>query len=282
MPNTSRNSNIGGQISGRKGPKGDSAYQEAVKLGYIGTEQQWLSSLKGEPGTSIKGDQGGKGDTGNPGHTPVKGVDYVDGENIELQVSSGYIQWRVIGDIEWINLIAILSLKGDKGDPGDHGDKGDPGYNPLKGRDYFDGTNGTNGLNGADGREIELNKSLTHIQWRYIGYNWQDLVLLSSLKGDTGYTPIKNIDYFDGTPGEKGDTGAPSIVPGPSGSKVSSVSFVGDNMVFTNTDTSTATLVNAKIDLKGEPGIQGVMGAQGNPGTPVDYNLVVAYSIALG
>jgi hypothetical protein len=41
---------------------GRSAYQTAVKNGFKGTESQWLASLKGEPG-----------------HTPVKGVDYADG-----------------------------------------------------------------------------------------------------------------------------------------------------------------------------------------------------------
>lgn len=31
----------------RKGDTGDSAYELAVKLGYDGTEQEWLDSLKG-------------------------------------------------------------------------------------------------------------------------------------------------------------------------------------------------------------------------------------------
>jgi hypothetical protein len=35
--------------------------------------------------------------------------------------------------------------------------------------------------------------------------------------GKDGYTPIKNVDYFDGTPGERGDPGKDSIIPGPAG-----------------------------------------------------------------
>lgn len=46
---------------------------------------------------------------------------------------------------------------------------------------------------GTNGKEIELQKSTTHIQWRYVGdTNWNNLVALSDLKGekgDTGATP---------------------------------------------------------------------------------------------
>src|SRR5690606_4657878 len=54
--------------SGSQGPKGDpgeSAYQVAVDNGFVGTESEWLASLKGEPGPA--GEQGPKGDTGASG-----------------------------------------------------------------------------------------------------------------------------------------------------------------------------------------------------------------------
>lgn len=38
--------------AGKDGDDGKSAYQVAVEHGYIGTEQQWLSSLRGDPGKS--------------------------------------------------------------------------------------------------------------------------------------------------------------------------------------------------------------------------------------
>lgn len=48
-------------------------------------------------------------------------------------------------------------------------------------------TAGLSGTDGADGREIELQTTTTHIQWRYIGeVTWTDLVALSDLKGDDG------------------------------------------------------------------------------------------------
>ena len=43
-------------VSGPQGKDGLSAYEVAVKNGYIGTEEEWLVNLKGE-----KGDQGKQG-----------------------------------------------------------------------------------------------------------------------------------------------------------------------------------------------------------------------------
>ena len=43
------------------------------------------------------------------------------------------------------------------------------------------------GESGQDAREIELQKSDTAIQWRYVGdQEWMDLVQLSEIKGDPG------------------------------------------------------------------------------------------------
>ena len=56
---------------GEPGPKGDpgrdgkSAYDISVENGFVGTESEWLESLKGADGND-----------GNDGRTPVKGTDY--------------------------------------------------------------------------------------------------------------------------------------------------------------------------------------------------------------
>lgn len=44
-------------------------------------------------------------------------------------------------------------------------------------------------LHGTDGREVELQVTATHIQWRYTNGEWNNLVALSALKGDKGETP---------------------------------------------------------------------------------------------
>lgn len=53
---------------GEKGDDGESAYQIWLDEGNVGTEQDFLDSLKGENGTD--------GHDGQDGHTPVKGTDY--------------------------------------------------------------------------------------------------------------------------------------------------------------------------------------------------------------
>jgi hypothetical protein len=54
-----------------EGKSGDSAYVEAVKNGFIGTEIEWLASLKGDKGDV--GEKGDKGDTGEKGDKGDKG-----------------------------------------------------------------------------------------------------------------------------------------------------------------------------------------------------------------
>lgn len=67
---------VGG--SGGGGEDGKSAYEIAVEHGFEGTEEQWLASLKGDPGA--KGDPGDKGDPGSPGADGKDGADGAKGD----------------------------------------------------------------------------------------------------------------------------------------------------------------------------------------------------------
>lgn len=59
-----------------------SAYVIALEHGFIGSEDEWLASLKGEKGEQgIQGIQGEKGQNGKDGKTPVKSVDYFTAED---------------------------------------------------------------------------------------------------------------------------------------------------------------------------------------------------------
>lgn len=83
--------------------KGKSAYDSAVEYGFEGSEEEWLLSLAGVNGE--KGEKGDKGDKGDPGE------DGQDGE------------------------------KGDKGDPGEKGEDGTDGksaYQYAKDGGYTD------------------------------------------------------------------------------------------------------------------------------------------------
>ena len=154
-----------------KGDPGASAYEIAIANGFEGSEQEWLKSLEGAPGQN--GKDGAPGKDGKDGYTPVKGVDYFDGEP---------------------GIDGADGKPGKDGEPGKDGkdgytpvkgvdyfdgEKGEPGYTPIKGVDYFDGEPGAPGKDGADGKD--------------------------------GYTPIKGKDYFDGEPGAPGKDGKDGV-----------------------------------------------------------------------
>lgn len=48
-----------------------------------------------------------------------------DGREVELQNNGTAIQWRYVGDDDWIDLVQLSDLKGEKGDKGDKGDPGE-------------------------------------------------------------------------------------------------------------------------------------------------------------
>ena len=156
-------------INGTDGTNGKSAYEIAKDSGFIGSEDDWLDSLKGE-----KGDNGSNGANG------------LNGKEIVLRVTSTMIQWKYDTDTEWIDLIALSSLKG------------------KDGKDGVNGTNGKDGTDGDNGKEIELRNNGTYIQWHYIGdEDWYNLIEVSSLKGIDGkngksaYELAKDTGYTD-------------------------------------------------------------------------------------
>ena len=90
------------------------------------------------------------------GYTPVKGVDYFDGEKGDKGDPFTY---------EDFTPEQLASLKGDKGDKGDNGIDGKDGHTPVKNIDYFDGVNGKSAYqiavdNGFIGTEAEWLASL--------------------------------------------------------------------------------------------------------------------------
>ena len=133
------------EVSIIRGEKGRSAYQIAVDSGYIGTESEWLASLKGDRGEQgVKGDKGDKGERGLKGDTGeqgLKGNDGIDGKSAyQIALDNGYVGSQA----EWLASLkgntgeqGIQGEKGEKGNKGDKGDKGESGYTPQKGIDYF-------------------------------------------------------------------------------------------------------------------------------------------------
>lgn len=108
----------------------------------------------------------GAGSSGTPGQ---------DGKNIELTKNDTHIMWRVEGEDEWQELVALADITGPAGQDG------------LPGRDGIDGQPGKDGI---DGKNIELTKTSTHIMWRYTGQDegigWTPLIELSEITGPAG------------------------------------------------------------------------------------------------
>ena len=67
-------------MDGAPGADGKSAYDIAVDNGFVGTEAEWLESLKGASGAD--GKDGADGNPGADGYTPVKGTDYWTADDI--------------------------------------------------------------------------------------------------------------------------------------------------------------------------------------------------------
>lgn len=128
-----------------KGENGKSAYEVVVENGYSRTEQEWLASLKGEPGQQgEKGEPGEKGNPGKPGKQGIPGEKGEPGRNgkdgsdglsaYKITVQNGFIGT----ESDW-----LVSLKGKQGDPGQQGlqgiqgDKGEPGTNGQDGKNGF-------------------------------------------------------------------------------------------------------------------------------------------------
>lgn len=66
--------------------------------------------------------------------------------------------------------------------------------------------------NNADGRQIELQASETHIQWKYVqDADWTDLVALTELKGDKGATGAQGAQGPQGETGAQGPAGADGV-----------------------------------------------------------------------
>lgn len=124
---------------------------------------------------------------------------------------------------------------------------------------------------GQNAKEIELQKSETHIQWRYVGeLLWRNLIALEDLKGAQGLQGPQGLKGErgetgpQGLQGEKGEQGLQGI-PGVKGDK-------GDSFTYEDfTPEQLNSLKGPKGDkgeqgLKGERGEQGIQGPQGPAG----------------
>ena len=132
------------------------AYQIAVENGFVGTESEWLESLKGEKGAD--------------GKDGISGLDGKDGQNgtdgrgiISTEINANGELVLAYSDGSMANVGAVVGSKGDKGD------KGETGATGADGNDYV--------LTDTDKTEIAN-----------IVINEYDSSIMAILGGDNGVT----------------------------------------------------------------------------------------------
>ena len=183
--------------SGADGADGKSAYQIALDNGFVGSQSEWLASLKGD-----KGDKGEKGDTGEQGiqgiqgekgDTGVPGKDGKDGKNGITPTIGANGNWY-IGSTD-----TGKPSRGDKGEQGPQGLKGD------KGEQGPQGAKGDPGIPGKDGHSPVVTATKSG-KTTTISVDGTAIATVEDgvagtpgtpgKDGTDGHTPVKGTDYW--------------------------------------------------------------------------------------
>jgi len=107
------------------------------------------------------------------------GANGADGKQIELQESSGYVQWRYAGETAWRNLMPLADISG------------------------------------ADGRSVNLRVNDGWIQWQHDGDSaWQNLMSMDDMRGADGKDGADGTDGTDGPPNQLSVGSVTSSIPG--------------------------------------------------------------------
>ena len=107
----------------KKGADGKSAFEIAVGNGFVGTEAEWLESLKGKDGKD--GTDGQPGKDGIDGTNGQDGKDGIDGKSAyEIAIANGFFGTEA----EWLG--SLKGKDGTDGQPGKDGVDGKDGVTP--------------------------------------------------------------------------------------------------------------------------------------------------------
>ena len=128
--------------AGADGQDGKSAYEIAVEQGFVGDEDAWLESLKGEKGP--QGEQGPAGEQGPQGEAGPQGPAGEKGEKGDAFTYDDFTEDQ---------LAALKGPQGEQGPAGEKGEQGPAGANGQDGAQGEQGPAGQDGAAGADGQD---------------------------------------------------------------------------------------------------------------------------------
>ena len=227
------------------GADGKSAYEIAVENGFVGTETEWLASLKGAPGKD--GAPGRDGADGAPGRDGTDGRDGVSATH----------EWN--GTTLTITSASGTTSANLKGDPGRDGIDGAPGKDGAPGEP---GAQGAPGKDGKDGVTPQL--SIGTVTTLAAGSN-----ATVSMTGTTE-APILNFGIPKGADGAGG--GGTGEAGEDGGYYIPSVSETGDlSWSASKTGMPEVTTVN----IKGKDGTDGKSGVYIGTEQPTDPDMNV-------
>ena len=118
------------------GEAGKSAYDIAVEHGFVGTEEEWLESLRGPQGE--KGEQGEQGPQGEKGEQGEQGEAGTPGTTPSITINEdGY--WVINGEVTDVKAEGEDGEDGKDGASGPQGPSGTPGADGDRGSLWFNG-----------------------------------------------------------------------------------------------------------------------------------------------
>ncbi|WPK29290.1 hypothetical protein [Escherichia phage vB_EcoM_EP57] len=213
---------------------GKSAYQIALDNGFVGTEAQWLASLKGDTGAqlNIKGSLASTSELPSTGN--VAGDGYIVGDVIYAwdgsvwklisslgpEGKSAYEVWLADGNTGSVYDF-LTSIKGDKGDVGPTGPQGAPGVN-ANGFDYRGDLPSTSNLPQPNSENVSQAYSISGNLYVSNGTAW---VNMGNIVGPQGPQGEAGKDGLDGTDGDEGKSAYQSWLD--AGNEGTEVDFVG-------------------------------------------------------
>lgn len=221
-----------------------------------------------------------------------QGIAGEDGRAAEFRSSGGYLQWRLVGDADWANLVPLSDITGPAGSDGSNGAAGKDGVSPTiavqeitgghrltitdanstKNVDIMDGSDGSPGAAGKDGSPGAAGED-----------GFSPTVSVSAIDGGhrisiTDATGTKSFDVLNGSDGQDGSPGA----AGKDGEDGTSVTVTnvsesnedGGTNVVTFSDGKKLNVKNGSKGSDGAPGADGSPGAAGKDGTSVTVSSV--------